>query len=461
MIGPWPGILLVLTVLVLLMGGLRVYQRLAAPHPEVVRKLLHVGMGLVTLSFPWLFDQAWPVVTLAALSIITLLSLRLVKGLRSGLGNVVSGVSRTSLGEVYFPVAVTIVFLLSLQETGDPTRPAVLYCIPVLLLTLADASAALVGIAYGRLHYPTSEGEKSAEGSFAFFFCAFFSAHVPLLLWTDTGRAETLLIALLLAWLAMMFEAISWRGLDNLVLPLVGFLLLKLYLDLPVADLLLRVGLTAALTIFLLLFRRQTTLVGDGVLGAFLVGYIACALGGWPWLLPPLVLFLTYTLLSPRTAENSQRVHNIHAVICVCSAGLLWLFLATILHRPEFLLPYTLSFAAHLAIIGVVRLGHDYPKMSGKALLTVCILKGWLILLVPCLVLTTLADQGTADPLALCGNLLQCGLIGLLGVTLAATAFYWTQPSVRNCPVDTPRWLRQAAHAGMGSMLALLSVPVL
>ena len=136
MIGPWPGMALVLSALGGLMGGLRLYQRLASPHPEVVRKLLHMGMGLVTLSFPWLFDQTWPVLVLAVLSIALLTSVRLVAGLKSSLGSVVSGVARASLGEIYFPVAVAVLFVLFVHNGETPFgRRMVLYCIPVLLLT--------------------------------------------------------------------------------------------------------------------------------------------------------------------------------------------------------------------------------------------------------------------------------------------------------------------------------------
>jgi phytol kinase len=320
----------------------------------------------------------------------------------------------------------------------------------VLLLTLADAAAALVGIRYGQLRYLTADGVKSAEGSFAFFTCSFLCIHIPLLLCTDTGRAETLLIALLLAWLATMFEAIAWHGLDNLVLPLVSYLLLRIYLDMPVAQLVERVVVTALLLVFLYFYYSRSTLAGSAVLGAFLVGYISWALGGWRWLLPPLVLFLVYPLLSPRAPGNSQRIHNVHAVLCVTSAGLLWLFLAKILDRPELLFPYTLAFAAHLAIIGIARLRFDYPKMATGTLLAVCIGQGWLLLFAPYFVAEVIAGGRYSE------GQLYAALLALPAVALAAGGFYFTQPGIHDCPTDTPRWLRQAAHAALGSLVGLV-----
>ena len=44
-----------------MLAALSLYRRLGKPHPELLRKLLHVGMGLTTLLFPWLFADAWPV----------------------------------------------------------------------------------------------------------------------------------------------------------------------------------------------------------------------------------------------------------------------------------------------------------------------------------------------------------------------------------------------------------------
>jgi hypothetical protein len=34
--------------------------------------------------------------------------------------------------------------------------------------------------------------------------------------------------------------------------------------------------------------------------------------------------------------------------------------------------------------------------------------------------------------------------------------FYFTQPKLENCPTDTPRWLRQAFAAGLGSLVAMV-----
>jgi phytol kinase len=162
-------------------------------------------------------------------------------------------------------------------------------------------------------------------------------------------------------------------------------------------------------------------------------------------LLAPLILFLAYTLLSPRTESNARRIHNIHAVLGVAAAGLIWLFLSRLLDRPEFLYLFTLAFAAELAMIGVARLSYDYPQLSAPCLLAICVLQGWLVLFVPYLLLEW------SDPLCL-----RRILGALPGVAVAAVGFYVTQPNVRDCPADRPRWVRQAAHSALGSAVGLV-----
>jgi len=240
----WLGIGFVLGMLIGLITVLHWYKHHYTPHPELVRKLLHIGMGLTTLTFPWLFDEVWPVLILAGITVPGLMALRYSKHLKARLGGVINGVERnTSLGEIYFSLGVAGLFILS---DGDPLR----FTIPILLLALADAIAALVGIRYGRLFYATIEGYKSIEGSLAFFLVAFFCILMPLSFFSDIGLVGALLIALLLALLMMLVEAVAWHGLDNLFIPVVGFLLLNALLDMPFGEFGNQLLLTIASTIF-------------------------------------------------------------------------------------------------------------------------------------------------------------------------------------------------------------------
>lgn len=214
------NMLLVIVVFVGLLVVLRLYKRNHSVHPETSRKLFHVSMGLFVLTLPLLFATVWPVVILSALTILMMIALRTVASLKDKLGSVICGVKRRSLGEIYFPLGVGSVFCLS---NGD----RVLYSVPILILALADAAAALVGVRYGRLRFRAMDGYKSVEGSIAFFAVSFASVFLSLRLFGGAGQMEAALMAFALSFILMIVEALAWRGLDNALIPLCGFFLLK------------------------------------------------------------------------------------------------------------------------------------------------------------------------------------------------------------------------------------------
>ena len=260
-VSPWltvGGLAALLLAMLALLAAVR-----GRVHAEVTRKAAHVGLGLALTALPWLLRDVAHVAALASLAIVVMLAIRLVPALRERYGCVVHGVRRGGHGDLYFPIAALLLFVAA---QGDH----VLHAVPMLTLTVADAVAALVGVRYGRTRYDTADGRKSLEGSFAFFGAAFLSSHVPLLVLTDIGRMESLLVGLGFGTLVMLLEAISWRGLDNLLIPLGGFLLLRALLGLDVASLTLLASVAVVATILLVLpiaLRRRRPSSAAAALG--------------------------------------------------------------------------------------------------------------------------------------------------------------------------------------------------
>src|SRR4051812_12329349 len=235
--------------LLLVLVALRALGKWQSVDGEVLRKGMHVALGTSALTYPWLFRSIAPPLVIAALTLTVLLALRYAPRARAELGGVVHGVHRSSEGDLWFPVSVAAVFWLASGNT-------VLYVVPVLTLTIADAFAALVGTRYGRTRYDTMEGDrKSAEGSIAFFLIAFFATHVPLLMFTSVGRTESLLIGLTFGFLVMLLEAVSWRGLDNLFIPVGGFFLLQSYMPMPARALTVVLAMTIAMFVVVIALR--------------------------------------------------------------------------------------------------------------------------------------------------------------------------------------------------------------
>ncbi len=202
------------SVLVLL-GLMMIVRRLAKTvglNAEVQRKLIHVGTGLYALLLPWLFPDRWPVYMLIAVTLIVMLILRLPR-FSNSLGATLHGVERKSYGDFLLALSVGLCFLLA----GEVT---LFYVLPIAVLTLADAAAALAGTAYGTKHFVVEDGEKSVEGSVVFFVVTLLIAITCFLLMSDLPPINMLVLCLMVAAFGTLVEAQSWRGFDNLFLPL-------------------------------------------------------------------------------------------------------------------------------------------------------------------------------------------------------------------------------------------------
>jgi phytol kinase len=443
---PWLAIFLLMAAFVTLIAALALYRNLARrePDPENLRKLLHVGSGLLTLTFPFLFADLWPVLLLTSLSAITIASLKWLRPLRARLGGVIGGDDRTTLGEIYFPIAVALVFWLA------QGRSPLLFCVPILVLTLADATGALIGIRYGRTKYVGAT--KSLEGSVAFAVVAFFCIDVPLTVWSDVGRVETLLIASTLALLVMLLEGSAWRGLDNLFVPLGVFFVLRVWLDLDAPALLGRFLVTVLLVVLVVVLRRRSTLEDDALLAGAFCCYVTWALAGWRWLVPPAIAFVGYVWMSPRTVENSKRIHDVPAVLSVWAFALLWLALArgTGAGGPYF--PFTLVFAAHLAIFGASRIASDFPRRALRGVMAEAIVKSWLMFFLPFVAIA--GASATSLVLAL-GAVVPVAL-GVLG--FAAFQRELEGRSLRDTSQKLQRWILQAGIAGLASLVGWMAL---
>jgi len=243
------SILLILVLCAAWMLCLASLQRRRSLNPESYRKLLHMGSGLMALGLPWLFQSAWPVLILSAVSLTGLLAIKRIPALRRRVGGVVEGVDRKSCGEFYFVLATGLLFLVT---QGDP----LLFSVPMAVLTFADSAAALVGQHCGRHRFQAAGGTKTAEGSVAFFITAFFSALVGLQVFADRDPAATLLLALLLALLLSLVESAAGRGTDNFLIPITGYLLLRAYLGLPASFLMLHLMTAVSAWVTAVLMRR-------------------------------------------------------------------------------------------------------------------------------------------------------------------------------------------------------------
>lgn len=229
-------LLLLCAILVASMAGLSVCQRGGALTAECLRKVLHVEMGLVTLSFPWLFAEPWPVVTLAALALVWFTAVRRIAMLRRYFGEVLTRVARPGWGEAYFAAGACLTFLLA-------DGAALFFCLPMAILTFADTAAALVGQRLGHGPGAIRFADKSLAGCTAFFGVALACGLAGLWGWAGWDAQRAWGTALLLAFTTTGLELVARRGADNLLIPLGGAIVLRIATATHPAALLIQLAL--------------------------------------------------------------------------------------------------------------------------------------------------------------------------------------------------------------------------
>jgi len=345
---------------------------------ELARKCIHVSLGLYCLLFPYIFRYSWEVAATCALAVGVF---ALARGkMRGSLGEGLHSVSRVSYGEILFAVSVALLFELKgghyvLNEQGRVAQSAViLYTVPLLILTLCDAAAALVGATYGRRTFHVEEGIKSWEGVVVFIMTAWLVSLIALLTLSNIDRNDAVLIALMLALFGALFEAASWRGLDNLFIPLGLYFVLATMTGKGTA------GLIAAAASFVFLYALMWALGERLKISRHWTATAACLLfciatfSGVASTLTPIVAAVSYGFVSRRVAIERPPHDALNFLLTSLLIAVAF-FVASDLFRLDTIFGFNLAFACLAA--GVV-------GRSGRgllALLAVC-MTAWLAMTV-------------------------------------------------------------------------------
>lgn len=350
-------------------------RRLMPSNTEISRKTVHLLGGLTALSFPHLFISHW---TVLALSVSFCAIVFITK--RKGILKSVHDVERKSQGGIYYPAAVYLIFLLS------STKP-VIYFISILVMAVSDTMAALVGGKYGVIKFDVEGNLKSLEGSIAFFFITFLCIHLPLLLLTNVGRIESVIIASAIALLVTGFEAISLSGSDNIIVPFGTYFMLVKFINQPLDVVVWQVEILLMLIIFgLIMYIRPRIFKTSGLIAMIMLNYAALSLCNYYWFLPLFLAQIMYYLLilSFVHYEGSEKVASfqVKVLLYIGIIPTFFLFVANAIpNHMSVYLPYLASITAQLAIISHYFLANyvsrplkanNYLKHHRKVLEIVC-----------------------------------------------------------------------------------------
>jgi len=187
---------------------------------EWTRKIAHVGSGIVALTYPKYIDNHWLVLALTlSFTFILFFSKKM------GWFQSIFSIQRKSYGELFFVWSTWFLFLI-FQSTGNP----IYYYIPFAIVVFADPAAALIGQSFPMRTYKIKGHQKSFGGSLTFFIVSLlvFLMFLPS---SDFSGHNFNLFVVIMALILTLVEAISFKGIDNLSIPIMAIFLLKIFMQ--------------------------------------------------------------------------------------------------------------------------------------------------------------------------------------------------------------------------------------
>ena len=260
---------------------------------KTTRKFIHVITGVFIAIAPFLLQSPYPLLIISGVfAILNLIAIKMdwMPGMHA--------TERISYGTVFYPASFFILSLLLWNHYKSVLVTS------MLIMAIADAMAAIVGEGAKKpIAYQISGELKSLQGSMAMFLSTFLISWLGMKFFVpidgiSIDLSHSLWIAGIVAIIAMACESISFKGSDNLTVPLgSAFVLHYMISHATVHNLYFTIGVLIALLIaggsFFLHF-----LSGSGAVSTFLLGTIVFGIGKWEFSLPILLFFILSSLLS-------------------------------------------------------------------------------------------------------------------------------------------------------------------
>ncbi|WP_346863130.1 phosphatidate cytidylyltransferase [uncultured Draconibacterium sp.] len=199
------------------------YRRLKVKG-EFTRKFAHFTATLAVVPFPYIFSSHWYVLILASVFFAVLFITHQIKQLKS-----IHDIERESMGSYLLPLSIYITFLIS-----DLSDNKFVFILPMLILAISDPMASILGTNIenynGKIKVFGRKLAKTYLGSGAFLVSGFIISVIAFYFHFKVFDLKTFWLSITIAITGTFAELISWRGSDNLTIPLSVVLILILFL---------------------------------------------------------------------------------------------------------------------------------------------------------------------------------------------------------------------------------------
>lgn len=203
-----------------IIGAAELLRRVFGYGAGFTRKVIHIGVGMMSWILPFLFDIPWPFVAAA----LFFAGLNLLDW-RFGFFGAMASSDRNNLGTVYFPLAAAAVVLIFWEQ--PPLMVAAL-----MPLTWGDGIASVIGHSFGRHPYTVFGHTRTLQGSAGFFLAGLFFTWLALWMVPGPPAIDPLLAlgpAAVIMSSTTLIEAVSIWGLDNITITTVAILILLIW----------------------------------------------------------------------------------------------------------------------------------------------------------------------------------------------------------------------------------------
>ncbi len=218
-------LLLSLTFIIVLLGVEIIYHK-AHVLSEVSRKIAHMAVGLLCIFAPIELRNQWFILIITSLFIFFLYFSKKNNWLNS-----VHNIKRKSYGAYLLPVSIYLSFMI--YKFYDYNE---IFFLPLLIVTISDPLASFAGLIW-KTHLEknnrqrTRKYSKTTIGTITFFVSAFICSFFFLQQDQNISLLNIVFLSLVISLLSTLVEAISYKGWDNLNIPVTVAVILVIYIE--------------------------------------------------------------------------------------------------------------------------------------------------------------------------------------------------------------------------------------
>ena len=394
----WSLFILFFSSIVILISLSELVQKQKLWSNNTNRKIIHITVGIAVSITPHIFmTNIQPVLLALIFLIVNLFSYKNNK-LKS-----FHHIGRDSYGTIFFPLSYLLLCIPFWNYSGHIT-------ISMMLLAIADPVASIIG---ENIYSPTSYNligdRKTYQGSIGMFSCSTFIVFIlSNYFFNQWGIYFQIITSISVGLAVTIAEALSYKGSDNLTVPLISFLFLELFVHLEQGDNLKKYFLVITIIVIILYiaYAKQYLSI-SGFLGASMMAVLLFGFGGETYLYPLVIFFITSSILSNFNIKNNTIKQSNRNISQVYANGGIALFICVI----NYFFNHTLMYPCLLASVAAANSdtwGTELGEMSSK--MPIDIISGQEV---------SPGESGGITLFGTIGAMIGSSIIGALG-------YYWT-----------------------------------